>query len=285
MARIRSIKPEFPQSESMGRVSRDARLLFVMLWTLADDAGRLRGNSRMLASLLFPYDDDAKGLMDGWLAELQDEGCIDSYKVDGDSYIEIRNWLIHQKIDKPSKSKIPAFDEDSRTFAKPRELSSGDLRKGSKDQGEDQRIEGSGEPTAKPDGSTATEETNLQMASRETWRLYSLAYLNRYGTEPVRNAKVNSQIKQLVQALSHEEAPQVAAFFVSMNDQFFVKRCHPVDILLTQCSAIRTQWATGTQITTTKAMQIDKSQTNAGNAEDAAQIVLQMRRGRGSQNA
>jgi hypothetical protein len=28
MERIRMIKPEFPQSEAMGRVSRDARLLY-----------------------------------------------------------------------------------------------------------------------------------------------------------------------------------------------------------------------------------------------------------------
>jgi hypothetical protein len=92
----------------------------------------------MLASLLFPYDDDAKGLIDGWLAELQAEGCIVAYKVGGDSYIEICNWLIHQKIDKPSKSKIPPFDESSRILANPRECSSEDQRKGSKDQGEDQ---------------------------------------------------------------------------------------------------------------------------------------------------
>ena len=111
MARIRSIKPEFPQSESMGRVSRDARLLFVQMWTLADDAGRLRGNSRMLASLLFPYDDDAPGLIDQWIVELETENCVVRYVAGGQTYIQICNWLIHQKIDKPSQSKIPPFDE------------------------------------------------------------------------------------------------------------------------------------------------------------------------------
>jgi len=109
MARIRTIKPEFPQSESMGRISRDARLCFVQLWTIADDSGRLRGASRMLASLLFPYDDDAPGLIDGWLTELEREECIHRYKSDGQHYIEICNWLSHQKIDKPSESKIPSF--------------------------------------------------------------------------------------------------------------------------------------------------------------------------------
>lgn len=127
MARIRTIKPEFPQSESMGRVSRDARLCFIQLWTIADDAGRLRGNSRMLASLLYPYDDDAKDLMDGWLTELEVEGCIDRYQADGATYIQISAWAEHQKIDKPSQSKIPAptgeKPEIRRHLANPRESS------------------------------------------------------------------------------------------------------------------------------------------------------------------
>lgn len=139
MARIRTIKPEFPQSESVGRLSRDARLCFILLWTLADDSGRLRGNSRMLASLLYPYDDDAGRLMDVWLAELDLEGCTRRYKIAGDTYVEICNWLKHQKIDKPSASKIPEFDESSRILANPRERSSGDqgsrIKEGIKDQG------------------------------------------------------------------------------------------------------------------------------------------------------
>lgn len=147
MARIRSIKPEFPHSESMGRVSRDARLTFIQLWTLSDDAGRLRGNSRMLASLLFPYDDDAPKLIDKWLGELERECCIVRYTADGASYVEVCNWLSHQKIDKPSASKLPCPDEGSRSIANTREESSED--QGSEDQGR----EGKGEdqiPAATP---------------------------------------------------------------------------------------------------------------------------------------
>ena len=47
MARIRTIKPEFPQSESIGALTREARLLFVLLWTIVDDSGRC---SRILAT-------------------------------------------------------------------------------------------------------------------------------------------------------------------------------------------------------------------------------------------
>jgi hypothetical protein len=123
MARIRTIKPEFPQSESMGRVSRDARLLFIQLWTLCDDSGRTRAASRMLASLLYPYDDDAPGLIDGWLAELEREACVIRYQADGQNYLQVCKWLNHQKIDKPSASKIPEFDESSRILANPLEAS------------------------------------------------------------------------------------------------------------------------------------------------------------------
>ncbi|MCJ2132209.1 hypothetical protein [Methylobacterium sp. E-045] len=123
MARIRSIKPEFPLSETVGVLSRDARLCFILLWTIVDDEGRARAASRMLASLLYPYDDDAPSLIDGWLAELEAHECIRRYDVDGSTYLDIPKWLKHQKIDKPSKSKLPPFDGQSRGLANNREAS------------------------------------------------------------------------------------------------------------------------------------------------------------------
>src|SRR5512139_2196408 len=124
MARIRTIKPEFPHSESIGALSREARLLFIMLWTIVDDSGRARASSRMLASLLYPYDDDATKKMDGWLSELSEGGHIRRYEVDGSKYLDIPKWLNHQKIDRPSKSRLPEYREDS---SSPREPSSTDL--------------------------------------------------------------------------------------------------------------------------------------------------------------
>ena len=91
----------------------------------------------MLASLLFPYDEDAGANIDAWMHELERENMVRRYIVNGDTYLEICNWLKHQKIDKPSKSKIPPFDESSRILANPRERSSGDRDQGprTKDQG------------------------------------------------------------------------------------------------------------------------------------------------------
>jgi hypothetical protein len=122
----------------MGRISRDARLTFLMLFTIADDSGRLRGNSRMLASLLFPYDDDAGKKIDGWLSELEKEACVIRYKAHGDNYVEICNWLIHQKIAKPSPSKIPSFESVREDSSNVREDSLLDQGSRIKDQGKDQ---------------------------------------------------------------------------------------------------------------------------------------------------
>lgn len=174
MARIRTIKPEFPQSESMGNVSREARLCFILLWTQADDAGRLRGNSRMLASLLYPYDDDAKHHMDGWLGELERQDCITRYVSGGTTLIQVNAWLEHQKIDKPSPSKLPPppakskpapepesppIREDSRGFASPREDSVAD-------QGEDHL----GDPEGNPDGDASVREDSTQaLATAKAW--------------------------------------------------------------------------------------------------------------------
>lgn len=112
MGRIRSIKPEFSESESLSRVSRDARLLFVLLWTIVDDSGRQRGGSRYLASKLYPHE-DVFDMIDEWLDELERESCVRRYVFDNSTYIEVTNWSKHQRIDKPSASKFPTFEDSS----------------------------------------------------------------------------------------------------------------------------------------------------------------------------
>lgn len=118
MARIRTVKPEFCESESIGKLSRDARLLFIQLWTFVDDSGKSRASSRLLASRLYPYDTDAPQLIDRWLEELERGGHIRLYEVEGCQYLDIPKWLKHQRIDHPGKSRLPEFREG---LAKPRE--------------------------------------------------------------------------------------------------------------------------------------------------------------------
>lgn len=96
-----------------------------------------------------------------------------------------------------------------------------------------------------------------------TWEAYSTAYVNRYQTEPVRNAKVNGQLADFCKRISHEEAPHVAAFYVGHNNPFYVRSRHPVGALLKDAEGLRTQWATGVKATGLEARsaeQVDAAQ-------------------------
>ena len=113
MARIRTIKPEFFQSQSVGRLSLGARLLFIGLWTQADDEGRARGAPSLLSGVLFPYDKMSDDGVSVCLAELENERMIVRYQVDGCDYIQVSGWHDHQRINRPSPSKIPPPREAS----------------------------------------------------------------------------------------------------------------------------------------------------------------------------
>jgi hypothetical protein len=191
MPRIRTIKPEFPQSESMGRISRDARLTFLMLFTIADDSGRLRGNSRMLASLLFPYDDDAGKMIDGWLSELEKECCIVRYKVHGDNYIEVCNWLIHQKIDKPSPSKIPSFESVREDSPNVREDSLLDQGSRIKDQGKDQGH---------------SREDALESSFEKFWIAYPKKVGKGAAETAWKRAKINGKLSDVLIAIENQKS-------------------------------------------------------------------------------
>lgn len=121
------------------------------------------------------------------------------------------------------------------------------------------------------------DETATQAACRQTWGAYAGAYAERYGAPPIRNAKVNSQIKQLVQRLGFDEAPQVAIYYLSVNDQYIVRRMHDLGTLVNQAEGYRTQWATGRSMTTTRARQLDKSQANFSAADEALEIAMRNR--------
>ncbi len=121
MARIRTVKPETPQDERLARVSRDARLTFIYLLTVADDAGYFRASLRYLLGVLFPHDDDVTPeRLKGWLKELTDNGQVEWKRLnDGSPVGYIVNFAKHQRIDRPSRSFLR--EEVARASRKPRE--------------------------------------------------------------------------------------------------------------------------------------------------------------------
>jgi hypothetical protein len=107
MPRIRTIQPHFSRSPSMVRISREARFLFVLLWTVADDSGRCHANPDDLAKVLYPQDHDVPQQIWRWLDELEHEGCIERYEVEDIGYLRIVHWRKHQRICHPTKSYLP----------------------------------------------------------------------------------------------------------------------------------------------------------------------------------
>jgi Arc/MetJ-type ribon-helix-helix transcriptional regulator len=106
--RIRSIKPELFEDEALGECSRDARLLFVGLISHSDDEGRQRAAPRKLLGYVFPFDEEvSSGDVRGWLEELEGWGLVQLYDIRGQSFLQIRNWTKHQRVEKPRPSSIP----------------------------------------------------------------------------------------------------------------------------------------------------------------------------------
>jgi len=106
--RIRCIKPEFWDSESIGSLPRDARLLYVGLWSMADDEGRIRASARRVRKVVFGFDDDVThAQVDEWLGLLEEAGKLIRYESEGHALIAILGWSRHQKINRPVPSSLP----------------------------------------------------------------------------------------------------------------------------------------------------------------------------------
>jgi hypothetical protein len=105
MARIRTIKPEFWTDQKMSRLDALTRLVYVCLWSMADDEGRLEGDAVAVRSFGFPCQDVEQ--IDAAIDALAELGRIGVYTDGGNQYIQIIRWSAHQRIDKPANSKLP----------------------------------------------------------------------------------------------------------------------------------------------------------------------------------
>lgn len=93
MARARNIKPSFFKNEDLSEMNTYARLLFIGLWCLADREGILEDRPKRIKGELFPYEEvDVENL----LQQLHDKEFIVRYSVDGQAYIYIPKFVLHQ---------------------------------------------------------------------------------------------------------------------------------------------------------------------------------------------
>ncbi|GAB3950075.1 hypothetical protein [Streptomyces sparsus] len=110
MARIRTIKPEAFVSESLAAVSLTAERTFFGLLTQVDDQGRHRDHAAIIAGQLWVLRPaHTPTYVEEDLAQLSDAGLICRYQgPDHKRYLHIVTWRQHQKINRPSKSRLPA---------------------------------------------------------------------------------------------------------------------------------------------------------------------------------
>lgn len=116
MSRIRQLKPEFFLDEDLAATCcRDARLLFMGLWVLADRLGIVEDRPAMIKALIFPYDDDITAKTVSELLQMLGRGkFIVQYQSEGKKLIWIRNFEKHQHIhpnETRSLYQIPSKDD------------------------------------------------------------------------------------------------------------------------------------------------------------------------------
>ena len=102
MARIRTIKPKFYDDVKIGRLSRDARYLYIALWVFADDMGVANGDTIWLKSKVFPYDQIQVQQFEKWMNELVTNGFICLLSYNGERFIYLPNFTRHQVINRPN---------------------------------------------------------------------------------------------------------------------------------------------------------------------------------------
>jgi len=299
MARARNIKPGFFQNDELADQSPLARLAFIGMWTIADFKGCIEYRPKMLKVQILPYDECD---LDEIVNNLEKARFIRFYSVQGKRYIKIVNFEKHQnphKNEREAGSDIPDITENDNSFNELKKDGTKPEFIGTNRADSLLLIPDSLNPdslTSVPNGTSVAvvnfssskditpnlkvsirekpDETELQAACRETWASYSGAYFEKYQTEPVRNAKVNGQVKQFVQRIGFIESPDVAAYYITHPDGFYVRKMHDFGLLLADAEKLRTEWATGRKVTGTRAKQVER----AGSMFD---IVNEIERERG----
>jgi len=117
MARKRILDPGIWQSQDFGNLTTLAKLVFIGLFSQADDEGRGRANPQYIKNTLFPYDEDLKRKdIESAFSEIAKNMSIVFYESDGGEYYALTHWEVWQKVDKPQKSKLPEPQGNSRNF-------------------------------------------------------------------------------------------------------------------------------------------------------------------------
>lgn len=110
MARIRTIKPEFWTNEELAEVSEPARLLAIGLLNHSDDEGYFKAHKSLIKAVVFPLTEPSLSIHE-CLKQLSSVGYIRVFTgSDGKEYGKVINFDVHQRVNRPTESKIKKLD-------------------------------------------------------------------------------------------------------------------------------------------------------------------------------
>lgn len=102
------VDPHIWESFSFAELSDLAKILFISLISHADDEGRGIAGAAYIKNITFPHDETRRvAEVQKALSEIALHTSTQFYQVDGREYYCLLNWTDYQKVDKPSKSKLP----------------------------------------------------------------------------------------------------------------------------------------------------------------------------------
>lgn len=119
MARIRTIKPDFFTSLTIADLTPEQRLTFIGLWTHADDEGRCVDDPRLIKAAIWPLDDRTSADIEIDLKALSESSLITRYALNRKRYLAVTNWFEHQRINRPTESKLPSPEQGEKPDPEP----------------------------------------------------------------------------------------------------------------------------------------------------------------------
>lgn len=148
MARIRTIKEDFFQNERMASCSAHAQLLAIGLLPQCDDEGYFEAHPKLIKARVFPFSEDSLNIPE-LLNELSQIGYLQLYE---DSlkkqYGHIPGFLRHQKVNRPTPSKIKGVLESQGKLIEDSVSNHGGLTLGKEGKGKEEEGKGKEEPEA-----------------------------------------------------------------------------------------------------------------------------------------
>jgi uncharacterized phage protein (TIGR02220 family) len=107
------IDPRIWDSQQVMALTDSQFKLYIYLISQADDDGRVKVSLPLFRARVHPCDNFSEKMVDTDLEQIARAGLVVAYRDENYSYLMHPNWFRYQRIDRPSPSVLPSFDDES----------------------------------------------------------------------------------------------------------------------------------------------------------------------------